>query len=417
MYTREQWANLIHTEPHRIGHLIGFKDLTPLHSEWMKSMLFEQDDQTLQGHRGSYKTTTLSLTEALLIVWQPNDNILFFRKTDTDVGEVITQTSKILRGPVFQVMVNDLYGCNLVLLTDTKSEITTNLTTSPRGVSQLIGLGIGTSITGKHADIVITDDIVNVKDRVSQAERERTKLAYQELQNIKNRGGRFINTGTPWHKEDAFSLMPNIKKYDCYHTGLISPEELSRLRESMSPSLFAANYELRHIADADALFSEPHYCQDETLIHGGQAHVDAAYGGGDYTAYTVMRQLDDGRIIGYGRLWSKHVDSCLEEMKALHQRMQAGSIACETNGDKGYLAKEMKSLGWRVDMYSEHMNKYLKISTYLRANWKSIEWIPETDPDYIDQILDYTENADHDDAPDSAASLVRRLGRKTFSFD
>ena len=164
MYTREQWANLIHTEPHRIGHLIGFKDLTPLHSEWMKSMLFERDDQTLQGHRGSYKTTTLSLTEALLIVWQPNDNILFFRKTDTDVGEVITQTSKILRGPVFQIMVNDLYGCNLVLQTDTKSEITTNLTTSPRGVSQLIGLGIGTSITGKHADIVITDDIVNVKD-------------------------------------------------------------------------------------------------------------------------------------------------------------------------------------------------------------------------------------------------------------
>lgn len=56
-------------------------------------------------------------------------------------------------------------------------------------------MGIYASLTGKHADIVITDDIVNIKDRVSRAEREKTKLQYQELQNVKNRGGRFINTG------------------------------------------------------------------------------------------------------------------------------------------------------------------------------------------------------------------------------
>jgi hypothetical protein len=32
-----------------------------------------------------------------------------------------------------------------------------------------------------------------------------------------------------------------------------------------------------------------------------------------------------------------------------------------------------------------------------------------TDPEYIDQILDYTENAEHDDAPDSAACICRIL--------
>ena len=59
--------------------------------------------------------------------------------------------------------------------------------------------------------------------RLSQAERERTKLAYMELQNIKNRGGRFINTGTPWHKDDAFSIMPKPKRFDCYSTGIYTP--------------------------------------------------------------------------------------------------------------------------------------------------------------------------------------------------
>src|SRR5699024_8143197 len=103
---------------------------------------------------------------------------------------------------------------SLIIVKTTYSEIDTNLKTTNRGSSQLVGLGIGASITGKHADIVATDDIVNLKDRASKAERDRTKLAYMELENIRNNGGRFINTGTPWHKEDAISIMPNQKKFD-----------------------------------------------------------------------------------------------------------------------------------------------------------------------------------------------------------
>ena len=60
--------------------------------------------------------------------------------------------------------------------------------------------------------------------------------------------------------------------------------------------------------------------------------------------------------------------------------------------------------------YHESMNKYVKISTYLRESWKDIVFIKETDPEYINQILDYTENAEHDDAPDSIASLLRAAG-------
>ena len=73
------------------------------------------------------------------------------------------------------------------------------------GSYQLLGIGLRASITGKHAYYVITDDICNLTDRISRAERERTKLQYDELQNIRNRGGRIINLGTPWHKEDVFT--------------------------------------------------------------------------------------------------------------------------------------------------------------------------------------------------------------------
>lgn len=401
--------NLLWNEPYKIGHWVGFKDLTTLHNEWLRSFLYAEDDQTLLAHRGSYKTTDLSLFLAIHTVIKPNENVMFFRKTDDDVTEVLTQSQKILKSGAFQKIVCDLYDTDLQLLKENNSEIHTNLCTSTKGISQVVGLGIGTSITGKHADIVVTDDIVNLKDRISKAERERTKIQYMELQNIRNRGGRFINTGTPWHKEDAISIMPNVRRYDCYSTGLITRDKLEELRQSMSDSLFAANYELKHIADKDAMFKEPKFTKDNELIYGGMAHIDAAYDGEDGTAYTIFHKLSDGRIIGFGKRWDKHVDDCLGEIGVYHKMLRAGSISCEKNADKGYLAKELRGLKYSVNTYDESMNKFVKISTYLRSNWKNIIWLEDTDPEYINEILDYSENAEHDDSPDSAASLLRKM--------
>lgn len=406
---KKRTLDLLYYEPYKIGHWVGFKDLTELHNEWLRSFLFAEDDQTLLAHRGSYKTTDLSLFLALHPVIHPNRNIIFFRKTDTDVVEVIKQSEKILESGCMARIVRDLYGTDLIFTKHADSEFSTNLCTSARGVSQVLGLGIGTSITGKHADIVVTDDIVNLKDRISRAERERTKIQYMELQNICNRGGRFINTGTPWHEEDAISTMPNVKRYDCYSTGLITREKLEHLRQSMSDSLFAANYELKHIADKDAMFKNPKFTGEKELIYGGAAHIDAAYDGADGTAFTILNRLPDGRIIGFGKRWNKHVDDCLGEIGVYHKLLRAGSISCEKNADKGYLAKELRGLGYHVNPYSESMNKFVKISTYLRSNWGNITWLEDTDPEYISEILDYNEFAEHDDSPDSAASLLRKM--------
>lgn len=407
--SKQAVLDLLWNEPYKIGHWVGFKDLTTLHNEWLKSFLYADKDQTLLAHRGSYKTTDLSLFLAIHTVIEPNENVMFFRKTDDDVTEVLVQTQKILKAGCMQQIVRTLYGTDLQFLKENNSEIHTNLCTSTKGVSQVVGLGIGTSITGKHADIVVTDDIVNLKDRISKAERERTKTQYMELQNIKNRGGRFINTGTPWHKEDAISIMPNVRKFDCYSTGLITRGKLEKLRQSMSDSLFAANYELKHIADKDAMFQNPQFTGDRKSIYGGIAHIDAAYGGEDGTAYTAFNRLKDGRIVGFGKRWDKHVDDSLSEIRILHRDLQLGSVSCERNADKGYLAKELSEMGFLVDPYSESMNKYIKISTFLRRHWKEIVWLEETDPEYINEILDYSEFAEHDDSPDSAASLLRKL--------
>lgn len=370
-------------------------------------MVTATEDMTLQAHRGSYKTTCLIIAIALLMISRPKSNIIFLRKTDSDVAEVVNAVNRLLREDVLRQIYNALTGSELVVARNTSTEITLASYAAPGGAAQLLGIGIGGSLTGKHADIVITDDIINLKDRISRAERERTKAIVQELQNVLNPGGRFINTGTPWHKEDAFTLMPEPERWDCYSTGMLDEEQIERYRKSMAPSLFAANYELRHIAAENALFSTPPvFTNDATLLRDGVAHIDAAYGGEDYTAFTCGKRRGD-KIYMYGRMWQRHVDTVLDVCIADAKRLMCAPIHCEDNGDKGFLRKEIQRRGCNARSYHEFENKYQKISDFLRKWWENIVWLEGTDMDYIAQIMDYTEDAEHDDAPDSAACICR----------
>lgn len=399
--------NAVRNDPVGIAHQLGFTLLGDLHNEWMIDMLYGKEDSTLQAHRGSYKTTCVSVALTLLIVTQPNLRIAFIRKTDSDVKEIVAQVKKMLGTDFIHRMAEMLWGVDFIVTVGNSTEVSTSLTNDPRGGSQLVAFGTGGSITGKHFDRIFTDDIVNVEDRVSKAERERTILMYQELQNIKNRGGRIYNSGTPWHKEDCFTIMPNIKRYDYHRTGLISDVELQELRDSMLPSLFAANYELKHIASEDVIFTNPQTGYDPSVIRDCNfCHVDAAYGGSDYTAFTICKK-QEGKYYVFGKLWHKHVDDCQNQIIAIRKSFMAGRIYCEDNGDKGYLAKELRKKGETVSSYHEDMNKFLKITSYLKGVWKNVFFVEGTDEEYIQQITDFTEEADHDDAPDSLSCLIR----------
>ena len=405
--TRDEAVTFLIEQPYKLAHLIGFTKLTELHNGWIIDMVRGTDDRTLQAHRSSYKTTCVSIALSLIVVLLPRLRTLFMRKTDADIKEIIRQVRKILESQQMQYFVQTIYGVRLQLTSANVNELSTNLTNDPRGTPQLTGLGTGGSLTGKHYDRIFTDDIVNVQDRVSKAERDRTKIIYQELRNIVNRGGRIYNTGTPWHVDDAFSLMPEAQKFDCYTTGMIAPDMLDTIKQSMTASLFAANYELRHIASEDVIFANPQIDGDSAMIEQGDCHIDAAYGGEDYTAFTICNKVGDKYYV-LGKLWRKHVDDCTDAIIQLRIQHNAGKIYCENNGDKGYLGKELRRKNERTIIYHEDMNKFLKITSYLKAAWKDVVFVTGTDKDYINQVCGYNENAEHDDAPDSLASIIRK---------
>lgn len=416
MISKEELIKSLKERPYLVAHKLGYTGFTELHNEWLKKLIFDMENFTLQAHRGSYKTTCLIVAISLIILLKPTKTIGFFRKTDSDVKEVIRGVYKSLQSDFFNAMSVILYNYPIIFNIASTSEIDTNLNISNSGTPQLTGTGINGNLTGRHYDYIFTDDIITKHDRVYTAKREATKEAYLEILNLVNRGDDcFIkNIGTPWHKEDAFTLMPKPIKYDCYTTGLMSKEQIDKLKDTMPPSLFSANYELKHIADEDMLFFDPKFMKPDefSLLDNGLCHIDASYGGEDYTAFTICR-FYCGKFYVLGKLVHKHIDDCIQSFISLSNNYSSHKFYCEDNGDKGYLAKSIiQKYNKDVNTYHENMNKYLKITTYLYNYWDKVYFHPDTDEKYIEQILDYNTYAEHDDAPDSLSSIIRIFDKK-----
>ena len=166
------------------------------------------------------------------------------------------------------------------------------------------------------------------------------------------------------------------------------------------------------VAAEGALFvTEPSFTDDPACLRDGIAHIDAAYGGEDATALTLGMRRGDTLYL-YGRLWRAHVDSVLGEALDLCRRYMCEPVFTEMNADKGYLSREIRRRGFSARGYHEKLNKYVKISAYLRKWWKNIRFLSGTDKSYLAQIMSYTERAAHDDAPDSAACAARYFDRR-----
>jgi hypothetical protein len=201
-------------------------------------------------------------------------------------------------------------------------------------------------------------------------------------------------------------LMPEPERWPWDTTGLMTQEQYDEIAKVTTPSLLAANYQLRHIPSDDVIFTDPKTGASHEKVYNGICHVDAAYYGEDYTAFTAMA-VHDGKYYVYGKLWRKHVDDVMPQIMADYQRLMLGRLYTETNADKGYSARAFKEKGASVVPYAEHENKHIKIVTYLKQVWPDVVFVNGTDEEFISQVCDYTEDAEHDDAADSAASLSR----------
>lgn len=406
----DQHIQMIGYHPHLLGHMCGKDKLTELHSAWIRYMWDSTVSVALQAHRIAYKTTAVLIIGTIRwLLFNPNDRIAIIRKNWSDAAKVVKAIEGIMQLESTQCLFKYAHGeypkfttCQAGLLT-----FSFKRTITPEG--SITAHGLDASLTGTHYDKIFCDDFVTLKDRVSKAERDKTKEIIREVAtNIIETDQPVGYIGTPWHKRDAWTepAIPIPLKFTMRDTGILTPEQIEKKRAITTPSLFAANYELKHKSDENVLFDNPNYGRWDIKMRS-TGHLDPAYDGNNTCALTFMSELGKGGLQSIGFSYTGNVKNWLDVICDKYRKYRCELIHVEDNKDEGYTSDKLKEMGLNVHGYREGENKHIKISTNLYEFWNQITWDKDTDDEYMTQILDYEKGGEPDDAPDSAATLIR----------
>lgn len=407
--------------PHVLGQAIGYPDLIPLHSQWIFDAWLDKSKQAMQAHRNSYKTTSILIVGAIwyFLYYDPNATVLFLRKSDTDAQKVVRtlrdhfQSGEVLR--LFQ----DRYKINK-LSTDvwSSSSLKLSIKTIKTPEGSIDSRGIGGAITGSHYSHIFPDDIITRDDRYSKAEREQTKNFIRELKNIKTGAGRVYYSGTPWHREDAWTILDAPDKYPIGSVPIKGflphelPAKIVELKTGNTESLYSANYELKHVSSEELLFDDPQYSDwpDESmpLI----AALDPAFGGDDYNALTIGGIYNKNLYIAAGYVWKESIDQTYDLVENLCKQYGVRILIVESNQSQILVANEFSKRGLAVRAIYAVKNKNFRIEHYAKKNWSKIffnkKMLENSDClKYLEQIIGYYELADDLDAADSLSMFVQ----------
>lgn len=373
-------------------------------------------EEVLQAHRGSFKTTAVSEIGSIwYLMFHPNARIAIIRKSYTDAAAIVRTISNIMMMPEIYDLLEFVWGERWKFTIKREGKLELSVKKKQTKEVSITALGIDSGITGQHYDFAISDDACDLKDRISEAEREKTKLVMQEFRaNIMDRGCHMSHVGTIWHKQDLFSILPSARKYPIHTTGLISPEQEAEIKSTTTNILFSINYKLEFEPEEDMPFRDPYI----GIWHRGElknvrAHVDAAFGGGHFCALTIMGRQKDEKLNAVGFLYPGSIKNWFDFIAKKMAYYNCNKLCMEDNADRGYSVDALKTNPivkenhiW-IDSYHEKMDKDIKIHTYLGEVWKNIEWAKETDDGFLEQCVDWREGTEPNDCPDSVSSLVR----------
>jgi hypothetical protein len=166
------------------------------------------------------------------MLFHPNDRIAIIRKTFRAAADVVRAIASAMDREEVKAIFKLAHSAYPRPEISREGSLEYNFkgTDTPEG--NLTALGLDSGITGLHFDKIICDDIITLKDRISRAERERTKEMVREIQaNIIEPGKGSAWIGTPWHREDAWSVIRGfcpVAKYPLSQHNFFGEEEMKR---------------------------------------------------------------------------------------------------------------------------------------------------------------------------------------------
>ncbi len=161
--------------------------------------------------------------------------------------------------------------------------------------------GVGGSTTGTRADLLVCDDIVDVKAAYSKAERDRvSEDFFNNVLNLLEPDGRFWSLSTPWHADDLNARLRRNPEFTLFRRPVgnelepVWPERwdrdaLARRQREIGSAAFARGYRLTPIAEEEIVirpewvrtFDKPPAECDAVVLSvdpavSSKAHADAS---------------------------------------------------------------------------------------------------------------------------------------------
>lgn len=290
-------------------------------------------------------------------------------------------------------------------------------------------VGIGGASTGARADLLVCDDIVDVRSIASRAERERVKQLFRDnLMNLLEPTGRFWGLCTPWHRDDLNAELKQNPAFGLFRRAIdeqltpIWPERwprraLEERRREIGAVSFARGYRLAPLAGEDLLippewvrYWETEQTPDRVIIAVDPAV--ATHARADATGIvTLARCGNQVRCLGVLRRRITMPD-LLTLLAELDAETQPEAIVLEANAAFRGLADVMTrrtSFGPRLRTVTHHRDKAARVAAFsvpvqnglflLRGDHRGCD---PGQRELLDEMISFPVG-EHDDLLDAAA--------------
>lgn len=293
----------------------------------------------------------------------------------------------------------------------------------------VMAVGIGGASTGSRADLLICDDIVDVRSVSSRAERDRVKQLFRDnLMNLLEPEGRFWGLCTPWHRDDLNAELKRNTAYGLFHRSIdehdtpIWPERwptaaLKQRQAEIGAVSYARGYRLLPLAEQE-LFIRPemiHFWQvtepADRLIIAIDPAV-ATHAQADATGIVILAQVKHEVHCRHATRQRINVPTLMEQLAQMTHDWQPDAIIFEANAAFRGIADVMvrhTSFGNRLQTVTHHRDKASRIAAFsvpvqnglFKLHGESGQ-VPPSQQALFDEMTTFPV-AEHDDLLDAAA--------------
>lgn len=367
--------------------VIGFKDLTPeFHGQICAYVSRKRRHKLIVMPRGHLKTSICTIAYALWRVTQdPELRILIANATATNAEHFVRMIRAI-------VDTNEMYRWLFpeVLPTANCKWTDKELQFNRRGVypeSSIESIGVGGTVTSRHYDITIEDDLLAPEDNQEvTGEQVLTATRWHKYASsllIAPEISEQIITGTRWLYDDFISYIFENEKWflPCLYTSAYKPgtmeswwperfpqSALDRIMEQQGPRIYSCQYMNDPVLE-DARSFDPawrrYYTNFPPLDNAGNARpykcvmaIDPAFAqkkNSDYTGLVVVAaDAERNRYVVEARRGRWGVDELISNVFELHRKWKP-----EKTGLEALLAQQILIYPFREAMKRENYSFYI----------------------------------------------------------